>query len=384
MKPPAALWGAILAACTAFAADAPPPRSVWLTYARREPTHVTVSWWTDVPCASSVAYGATEACGKRAAAAGTSSLHHVEIPLPAAGPFHYRIESPGGRTAAFQFAGLPGDELRVAMMADWGYATGNVATVLRDDIHLLTSGGDHVPRLHAPGVVGEAATTNLRPHLALLAAWPALFRHVPFMPALGNHDREIRSRASTGGANEPVYDIGATAYRTIFPLPDDEWTWRFELPAFGVRLIGLDLNHTRDIGTRLQSCHDVDEGSEQLAWYRRVMEGPAPRFTLTIHNEHSSVIRTRARGEWGRLFRRGTLSATGDGYFAERAETDGFPWFNTSLNGIGDVYKDSSSKFLASENNYLLFRFRKGARTMRVEIKRLEDGAVLDASEWPK
>jgi hypothetical protein len=170
----------------------------------------------------------------------------------------------------------------------------------------------------------------------------------------------------------------------LFPLPDDGWKWRFEMLAFGARFVGVDLNHVQDLGTLLQTCHDYREASEQLAWYRGVMEGPAPRFTLTLNNEKSSVVQSLAKGEWARLMRRGTLTATGFGYFAERAEKDGFPWFNTSLNGTGDVYKDPASCYLARENSYLLFRFRKGLAKMQVEIKRLKDGQVLDASEWPK
>ena len=380
----AIVLGAAVALCAGAWAEAPLPAAVWLTYARNEPTHVTVSWVTGRPEASAVRYGADEACGARAADGAAVTLHHVEVPLPAAGGFCYRLETAGGVTEAVRFGGLPAGELRVAMVADWGFAGADVSALVKDDIHLLVTGGDHVAGLHGAGLSGEAAKTNLAAHLKLLSANRQLFRRVPLMPVLGNHDREIRPRGDVKTLKEPVYDVDATAYRTLFPLPDKGWCWRFAVPAFDVRFVGLDLNHVQDLGTFHQTCHDYREGSEQLAWYKGVMEGPAPRFTLTLNNEKGSVVRGLARGEWARLMRRGTLTATGFGYFAERAEADGYPWLNTSLNGKGAVYRDPDSKFLASENSYLLFRFNKGAPAMRVEIKRLADGAVLDASDWPK
>ena len=53
---------------------------------------------------------------------------------------------------------------------------------------------------------------------------------------------------------EPVYDVNATAFRTFFELPDDEWKWHFDVPGFDVRFIALDLNHTSDMGTTWQAC----------------------------------------------------------------------------------------------------------------------------------
>ena len=177
----------------------------------------------------------------------------------------------------------------------------------------------------------------------------------------------------------PVYDVDATAYLKIFSLPGDGWKWRLEMPEFGLRLIGLDLNHVRDNGTFLQSCHDHDGSSIQLRWYKEVMtELPRPPFTITLHNTMNSVARNLASGEWLRLMRRGTLVATGYGYYAERADENGFPWYNTALGCNGDVYKDKYSKFLASEHSYLLFTFKRGASKMQTEIKRLGDGKALD------
>lgn len=395
--------GAIGALCFCVEAEVPVPKAVWLTYARNEPTHVTVNWVTEQPEASAVRYGPDATCASRAGtevtrrppgvretlrgdAQGTSetaTLHHVEIPFPQKGNLFYRLETGNGVTEAVRVAGLDGDELRVAMVADWGFAGADLSAIMKDDIHLLVTGGDHVSGLHGDGLSGDAARTNLAAHLKLLAAHPKLFRQVPFMPVLGNHDREIRPRGDPKTLTAPVYDVEAAAYRRLFPLPDKGWCWRFEVPAFGVRFVGLDLNHVQDLGTLLQTCHDYREGSEQLAWYRGVMEGAGPRFTLTLNNEKSSVVQGLAKGEWARWMRRGTLTATGFGYFAERAERDGYPWFNTSLNGKGDVYRDPHACFLARENSYLLFQFKRGAVRMEASLRRLEDGTVLDAVTLP-
>jgi hypothetical protein len=373
-----------LTACAGAWADAPLPKAVWLTYARNEPTHVTVNWVTERPEASAVRYGSDEACEEQAADGPLTTLHHVEVPLPAKGDFYYRLEKGGEVTEPVRFRGLPGDELRVAMVADWGFAGADISAIIKEDVHLLVTGGDHVSGLHGGGVSGEAAKTNLLPHLKVLGANPLLFRQVPVMPVLGNHDREIRPRGDPKTLKDPVYDVEATAYRMLFPLPDKGWAWGFTVPAFDVRFVGLDLNHVQDLGTFHQTCHDYREGSEQLAWYRGVMETAGPRFTVTLNNEKSSVVRGLAKGEWARLMKKGTLTATGFGYFAERAEANGYAWFNTSLNGKGDVYRDPHSQFLASENSYLLFRVKRGGSSMSVELKRLADGQVLDTSEWPK
>ena len=77
------------------------------------------------------------------------------------------------------------------------------------------------------------------------------------------------------------------------------------------------------------------------------------------------------------MLRRGAIAITGFGYFAERAEVDGFTCYNTSLSGKGDKYPDPESKFLASEDSYILMTFTKNPLKMTVEIKSL-DGQVLD------
>lgn len=107
------------------------------------------------------------------------------------------------------------------------------------------------------------------------------------------------------------------------------------------------------------------------------MSEPLPPFALTLYNERNASIRTKAGGKWHEMFRKGTIAITGFGYFAERAELDGFTYYNTSLSGKGDQYADPHSQLLKSEDSYILLTFTREPPKMTVEIKGL-DGSVLD------
>lgn len=260
------------------------------------------------------------------------------------------------------------------MVGDWGFAQPDLTALIKDDVHVLMTAGDNVGSVHQQGREGTKAFS------ARIDAPPELFRHTPFMPVLGNHDREIRSRGPKPPL-EPVYDVEAAAYREFFALPDDEWRWSFTFPDFAARFIALDLNHIQDHGTTWQTCHPFDAASDQLAWYRQQMQPPRPGHTITIQNERNATMRGQLQGEWGRLFQQGSAVITGFGYFAERAVVDGFPYYNTALKGDGDRYPDPKSAFFASEHSYLLLTF-KPAAPMRIEIKSLT-GKVLDQQNYP-
>jgi hypothetical protein len=77
---------------------------------------------------------------------------------------------------------------------------------------------------------------------------------------------------------------------------------------------------------------------------------------------------------------RASAAIAGFGHFAERAEVNGLPCFNTSLQGRGDRYPDPDSVFLTSEDNYVLLTMDRVGRTMVAELKSLR-GAVLDRRE---
>ncbi len=177
-----------------------------------------------------------------------------------------------------------------------------------------------------------------------------------------------------------MYDVNATAFRKFFELPDDEWKWHFDVPGFDVRFIALDLNHISDMGTTWQACHPFAAGSEQFEWYDRLSQRTDRRFVVTFYNEQNASIRSKEGRRWHQMFRRGTASITGFGYFVERAVFEGHPYFNTSVSGRGDRYPDPNSQFLASQDNYILLTFYREPE-MIVDLKAL-DGTVLDRTRY--
>lgn len=354
---------------------------IWLTHKSPDPSRMVVNWETAQPGNSVVEFGATPKLDRKVSRAENVTLHHVEIPLTRnQGTWHYRVRSGAQISQPASFKGYPADELRVAVVGDWGYAKPDLTALRRDDPHLLLTVGDNVPSLHQ--YCRSDAVHCTKAFSALIDRAPELFRSTPFLPVLGNHDKEIRPRGPKPPP-EPVYDTNATAYRMFFELPGDEWKWTFDAPVFDVRFVALDLNHISDLSTTWQTCHALAPGSEQFEWYRNVMENTPAGFVLTLMNERNATMRSQAGGQWGRLFQRGSAVVTGFGYFAERAEVDGFPYFNTSLKGTGDRYPDPKSKFLASEDSYLLLTFRVGAAEMTAEIKSLR-GDVLDRRTIPR
>ena len=159
--------------------------------------------------------------------------------------------------------------------------------------------------------------------------------------------------------------------------------WRFDIPDFDVRFVALDLSHLSDLGTTWQASHSYKTDAPQYKWYRQIMEQSKKDFIVTIYNAKNSTVRSLEKGGWDRMLKKGTIAVAGFGYFCERAEVDGRSFYNVSLNGKGDRYPDPKSKFLASENCYLLMTFRKGAKEMIAELKSLETGKVLHRMSHP-
>ena len=349
---------------------------IWLTHKTNDPSKIVVNWMTDEPGDSVVQYGLTKHYGETVRINENTTLHHVEIPLKHRDTtYHYSVSTGDQRSAAAIFKAYPTDVLRVAVVADW-QGKPDLSAIQRDNVHLLLTAGDNIARLWDK--CGEGNKDCIKPYAELIDAYPELFRSTPFMPALGNHDREIRPRGSEPPA-KPVYDVDATAFRRFFELPGDEWKWHFNVPEFDLRFVALDFNHISDFGTTWQTCHAFDENSDQFGWYKKLMEKPQP-FVVTLYNERNASVRNQAKKQWHDLFQRGTCCITGFGYFAERAEVDGFPYYNTSLNGRGDQYPDPNSKFLAGEDSYILLTAKRGG-PMTVEIKSLKN-TVLDRRDF--
>lgn len=348
---------------------------VWLTHRTNDPSKIVVNWTTKSPGPSTVRFGPTKAYGQQVKSADNATLHHVEIPLPRSGAVHYSVVTDDQTSTAAVFQGYPTDVLRVAVVANW-QGKPNLQALMNDRIHLLMTAGDNIPDLHSKCVVGTKDCT--RPYEALIDSYPELFRSIPFMPALGNHDREIRPRGLKPPA-EPVYDIDATAFCRFFDLPGDRWKWHFDVPDFGVRFVALDLNHIQDRGTTWQTCHDYSKDSEQFRWYDQMMRERPPGFVVTLHNERNATMRAQEKGAWHEMFRRSDLVVSGYGYYAERAEVDSLIYLNTSL-GKGTMYADPRAKFIESEAGYLLLTFEMGQAAMTAELKRL-DGTLLDRTK---
>lgn len=349
---------------------------IWLTHKTNDPSKIVVNWMSDEPGDSVVRYGLTAESGETVRIDQKTTLHHVEIPLKHRDAiYRYSVSTGDQRSKDATFKSYPTDVLRVAVVADW-QGKPDLSAIVKDDVHLLVTAGDSIASIWQ--TCGENQKDCVKPYAALIDAYPELFRSTPFMPVLGNHDREIRPRGSKPPA-EPVYDVDATAFRRFFELPGDEWKWHFEVPEFDLRFVALDFNHISDFGTTWQTCHAFDENSEQFRWYKKLMEKP-PGFVVTLYNERNASVRNQAQKQWHDLFRRGTCCITGFGYFAERAEVDGFPYYNTSLSGKGSQYPDPQSKFLAGEDGYILLTVkREGAMT--VEIKSLKN-TILDRQDF--
>jgi hypothetical protein len=364
----------IIALCSCVfmeTADAGDITRVWLSHKSNDPSKLVVNWETPEPGNSIVQFVASTTELETIEVAESVTLHHVEIPLKKNTTYRYVVRTNGDSSDEATFKAYPTYEMRVAVVADW-QGRPKLDGILTDDVHLLLTCGDNIGSLH--GRCGEGVVDCIKPYGELIDAYPQLFSSTPFLPALGNHDREIRPRGPMPPA-EPVYDVEATAFRKFFELPDDEWKWRFDVPQFNVRFVALDLNHIQDLGTTWQTCHPFDKSSEQFRWYEKLMTDDKPRRVVTLHNEKSGSMRGKESGAWHDLFRRGTCTITGFGYFAERAEVDGHPYYNTAL-GAGAKYPDANSKFFAAEASYVLLTFTKDA--MKVELKAL-DGRVLDA-----
>lgn len=352
---------------------------IWLTHASNDPSKMVINWETAAPGDSVVELGTQGKLNQRFGDERPVTRHQVEVPIGQRDAvYSYRVRSGPEVSAVATFKGYPTQELRIAVVGNWGYAAGkDTQAILADDVHLLLTLGDNVPSLHQPGLEGTKAFG------ALVDAHRELFRRTPLLPILGNHDREITPRGPKPPAH-PVYDVEASAYREFFALPGDEWKWHFDVPEFDLRLIALDLNHIQDFGTTWQTCHAWQPDSPQFRWYAETMARSPQGFVVTLMNERHTQLQGLTQGAWHEHFRQGSALLTGFGYFADRARLEGgLPYYNTSLKGDGDLYPDPRSQFHAREDNYLLLRFTAGAPEATVQCKSLT-GEVLETTRIPK
>lgn len=328
---------------------------VWLTHKSNDPSRLVINWYSENPGSAHVRYQFGNEQAQQITINENSQLHHVEIPFDRTDGFYYYQVSTGSDTSArYRVQAYPSAKhtLRIAFVGNPGFADVSKLrdVVQHDQPHLLVTLGDNVPDLHQ--ACGEEDPMCFKAYLKFIDAAPEVFATVVLMPILGNHDKQYRDRG-TRYPKLPVYDVEASAYRTFFELPDDEWKWHFKLPDFNLCLVALDLNHVGDYGTTWQTSHDFAAGSEQLRWYKKVMNDHRSMDIVTLYNERSEVMRGLADGLWGALVEQGFAAISGFGYYSEYAEKDGFPFFNTSMKE-GDQYPDKLSKFMRGTAGYLI------------------------------
>ncbi|MDO5581913.1 MAG: metallophosphoesterase [Planctomycetia bacterium] len=361
-------------AFSVYSAEQQKITKIWLTFGSNTADRITVNWISNEPGDSVVQYGPSDQYGKTVRTDEKVRLHHVEIPLDQRGAaWHYCVSTGKERSDDAVFTSLPTEELRVAVFGDW-HCAGDISAIVKDKVHFIMSAGDNIPSLRQFGGEGNRETT--KGYEYLIGNYPDLFRSIPFMPVLGNHDREIRDRGKRYPPL-PSYDPDAYAFCQFFRLPDPGWRWSLDIPEFPVRFIALDLNHVYDFGTTWQTCHPFDADSDQYRWYRDQMKDAEGRFTITVQNERSSSVRDLCKGIWGKEMKKSTICVSGFGYFAERAEHEGGTWYNISLHGKGARYPDPYSQFFQSRDSYLLITLKRAEGTLSAEIKDL-DGICID------
>ena len=183
---------------------------IWLTHKANDSNKIVVNWTTDEPGDSVVRYGLTANYSENVRIDENTTLHHVEIPLKHRDTlYHYSVSTGDHHSADATFKAYPTDVLRVAVVANW-QGKPDLSAIVKDDVHLLLTAGDNIARLW-----DRCRTCNkdcIKPYAEFIDAYPKLFRSTPFLPVLGNHDREIRPRGDKPPV-EPVYDVDATAFR---------------------------------------------------------------------------------------------------------------------------------------------------------------------------
>jgi hypothetical protein len=83
-----------------------------------------------------------------------------------------------------------------------------------------------------------------------------------------------------------------------------------------------------------------------------------------------------------KLIKKGSAALSGFGLFAERADFEGLPCFNTALK-TGPIYSNGGrTRFYQQAPSYLLITIPKAGGLMEVSFKGL-NGKVMNRTEWP-
>ncbi len=357
-------------------------KHVWLTHKSSTPNKIVINWQTVRPGNSVVFYGIDDSNKRKKKIDGSTTIHHVEIELAQKDVvYHYSVMTGDQKSADATFKAYPKNILRVAVIADLAGRT-DLSKIVDENVHLLLSCGDHVAWKLSDFCeelpAGETVIECDKAFGDLIDSYPEIFQSIPFMPAIGNHDRQIRDRKNS--EKLPAYDTSALAFRHFFELPDKEWVWSFDIPDFRVRFITVDSGHMGDsTDTILKACHSVNPLAEQGVWFDDVMTKSGEKdFVITLQNGQNSFL-TRMK-KWEDMLNKGTITISGSGYYAERFKSDTHIFYNTSVAGPGNVppLVDNDIHLVKSIRSYMILTFNRVERTMIVELKELESGHIID------
>ena len=136
--------------------DAAPVKRIWLSHSTGDPSELVVNWETATPARSVVEFGEGPELGEKVVIDTPVTRHHVSVPFGNGdGRLHYRVGEGDEISAIHSVKRYPEEELRIAVVADWGDAPGrDFSALLLNDPHLLLTAGDNVASLHAEGLEG--------------------------------------------------------------------------------------------------------------------------------------------------------------------------------------------------------------------------------------
>ncbi len=355
---------------------------IWLSYNATEPQNVVINWYTSQPSDAGVDMMAGDSILTFVGKDEHARLHHVQVPLTWQDDYYrYRVRSGNNKSKWYVFRGITDKKpVRIVVMGDWGFATdADMSVILREKPALIVTAGDNIQGLFLYGKHGDK--NNIESYLRLIDSFPDLFRTVPFMPAPGNHDKQLYPRGKKPPVGYNLYDTNAVAFTKFFELPGKEWMWAMDVPATNLRFLILDLNHIHDHGTTWQSCHSFGPGSEQYNWYKKQIECNPCKQLVTVYNSENKIVRKMAGGIWEPLTKNSDIIISGSGYFAEYAIVGGTPYLNSSLIA-GDLWSDPVARYSKSEASYVLITATR--KNAAVELKRLKDQSVIYRVELPE
>ena len=362
--------------------------TVWMTHKTHTPDKIVISWLSNKPGNSIVRYGSSTDYDHKVAVNENVRLHHVEIPIPEKDViYHYSVMTGSQKSPDKSFKGYPSDTLRIAISADFLHQH-SITPILKDKIHLFVTAGDHIRwGLHSFCEPEEGSNTipSCDDAFANFVDYASdILSVTPFMPSLGNHDRQIRPRTDTCSlTNTMAYDTTAAAYRRFFELPGREWLWYFDIPEFGVRFITVDDAHYVNQGDILQASHSLAADAEQTIWFDSVMaQSKDIPFVIILHNTVNVLLRQADHGNWQKRLEQCTITVSGYGYYAEREIYNEETYYNVSSVGNGPYYGDLHEGYRGNEDNYLLLTFIKSTGIMKAQLKSLEKpGTLLDGTQ---